>query len=137
MSLKDYKAQRARQLEHRFMWFIVMLIVLVNLFVLVPASVADACLNAHHDACEDLLDAEVFFERVTAKRFIEICGPEAEACSHVSITSKVCTIYYANRVLDQRTVAHELNHCRGWFHLGNSKSAYRRPWVDYSTYIGG
>ena len=137
MSLKDYRSQRARQLEHRFVWLIVSLVVLVNLCVIVPAASAAECINARYEACEYLLGAEVFFERVTADRFIELCGPEADACAKVSITRRVCTIYYAHHVLDAHVVEHEMNHCRGWFHIGETKSAYRRPWVDYTTYLGG
>lgn len=137
MSLKDYKAQRARQLEHRFMWFIVTLIMLVNLFVLVPASVADECLNAHRDACEDLSGAEVTFKKVGHITFSKVCSNGASACAVVNISAKECTIYYKTRTIDATLLNHELNHCRGWFHVGHGKKAYRRPWVDYSTYIGG
>lgn len=137
MSLKDYNIQRARRIENGFVWFIVTLIVLVNLFVLVPASAADECLRADRNACVDLLNADVTFSKVGEGTFEKHCGELSDACAVVNISKRQCTIYYKTRSIDKYVLEHELNHCRGWFHKGNSKKAYRNPWVDYKTYLGG
>ena len=55
MTIKDHNAQKARRLEHGFVWFIVTLVVLVNLLVIVPSASAAECTNADTAACEDLI----------------------------------------------------------------------------------
>lgn len=119
--------------------FIMALTAVVLLFVVLPAQ-ADTCRNADKLACEDLIGAEVFFEKVPAKRFKEVCGSdprEADACARLNISRRQCTIYYSTRTLDEHVVNHEMNHCRGWFHKGDSERAHKRAWVDYETFIGG
>lgn len=115
--------------------FIMALTAVVLLFVVLPAQ-ADTCENAHRDACEDLIGAEVTFEKVGHITFSKVCSNNAAACAVVNISAKQCTIYYKTRTIDATLLNHELNHCRGWFHKGHGKKANRRPWVDYQTHIG-
>jgi hypothetical protein len=137
MTTKDHNAQKARRFEHGFVWFIVTLIVLVNLFVIVPASEAVECHGAHISACEDLVGAEVTFKQVGTTSFQEVCGKDVDACAVLNVTRKQCTIYYRTRYLEKKVLDHEMNHCRGWFHKQNRASKYNRPWVDLDTYLGG
>ena len=136
MTIKDRNLQKARRLEHGFVWSIVTLIVLVNLFVIVPASKAAECQGAHISACEDLIGAEVTFKQVGNTAFQEVCGGDTDACAILNVTRAQCTIYYRTRHLDQKVLTHEMNHCRGWFHTQNRASKYNRPWVDLDTYLG-
>ena len=122
--------------ERYFRYFIIALTAAVLLFVVLPAQ-ADTCERADRNSCEDLLTVEVTFSKVGEDTFEKKCGKLSDACAVVSITNRTCVIYYKTRSIDKYVLEHEMNHCRGWFHLGNSKSAYRRPWVDYKTYIGG
>lgn len=122
--------------ENYFVATIVCLAAVVALFVVAPAAQSAECLGADRHACDDLLEAEVFFKQVPSKKLIDRCGFRAEACAVVDITNRVCTIYYATKSIDAYVLEHEMNHCRGWFHRGESKHDYRNPWVDYKTYLG-
>ena len=118
--------------------FIMALTAVVLLFVVLPAQ-ADTCVRADRSACEDLIGAEVFFERVSRHQFVEACGVHPDhvyACARLNISRRQCTIYYTTRWLDAHVVEHEMNHCRGWFHRGNTERAHQRPWVDYETFLG-
>jgi hypothetical protein len=121
--------------ERYFTYFIMTLVVLVMLFVVMPAK-ADECVGAHNVACEDRIGAEVTFERIGSTQFIDICGFDVDACAVLNVTKKQCTIYYRTRYLEDYIVEHELNHCRGWFHIGDHSKAYKKPWVDLDTYLG-
>ena len=137
MTIKDHNAQKARRLEHGFVWFIVTLVVLVNLLVIVPSASAAECTNADTAACEDLIGAEVTFEKLNSRTFDKICNPAADACATLNVRRKTCTIYYKVRMPSSAVVEHELNHCRGWFHRGDNKRAHAKPWVDYKTFTKG
>lgn len=115
--------------------FIMALTAVVLLFVVLPAQ-ADTCERADRNACADLLGAEITFSKVGEETFEQKCGELSDACAVVSITNRTCVIYYKTRALDKYVLEHELNHCRGWFHKGNNKRAYRNPWVDYKTFLG-
>ena len=120
--------------EHGFVAFIMALVVFVMVFVVMPAEAAE-CESAHLSACEDLIGAEVTFKHVRKSEFRKVCGLHADACAVLNVTAKQCTIYYYTRFLDSDVVDHELNHCRGWFHLSNDRSTYSQPWVDLHTYM--
>ena len=118
--------------------FIMALTAVVLLFVVLPAQ-ADTCVRADQQACEDLIGAEVFFERVSRHQFVEACGvhpDNADACARLNISRRQCTIYYKTHAIEKAVYEHEMNHCRGWFHKSRDNRTYHRPWVDYKTFLG-
>jgi hypothetical protein len=121
--------------EHGIVGVISTLVILVLMFVVEPANAAE-CAGAHQSPCEDLIGAEVTFEKVGSTKFESVCGDGADACAVLSVSLKQCTIYYRTRRISAKTVNHEMNHCRGWFHKQNRASKYNRPWVDINTYLG-
>jgi len=118
-----------------FTGFMMVLVVLVMLFVVMPAQAAE-CEGAHIKACPDITGAEVTFEKIGSTQFVELCGDGADACAVLNVSLKQCTIYYRTRRISTATVDHEMNHCRGWFHKHNRATMYNRPWVDIDTYLG-
>lgn len=124
-------------LENLFVLTMCCLIGLVLTFVAAPAEAhPTTCENAHTTACEDLIGAEVFFEKVGKTAYEEVCGAGTDACAVLKVNAKQCTIYYNTRFLSKKTLTHEMNHCRGWFHKANRATQYNRPWVDLATYLG-
>ena len=97
-----------------------------------PASLAGSCKKANVDLCQDITGAEVTFEQVSYREFLDVCKDKnAIACAQLNVTAKTCTILYWVDGLRSSESIHEVNHCRGWFHQNNTTNT----WIDYKTFL--
>jgi len=115
-------------------WAVLLLVlaVVALMAVFAPAPPLRGCLNADQRACPDLLEAQVRYRRHASRATLTpVCGsPRSNACAlrRAHWQHVVCEIHLLNSVGD-RVLNHELNHCRGWEHAGDTPEAYARPWI--------
>lgn len=89
------------------------------------------CHQANEQPCVDALGADITIHyHQNAAIVADLCGDlRSDACAlrTFSFGSASCDIHIltdtAHHVLE-----HELNHCRGWDHAGDTKEAYEAPW---------
>ena len=114
-------------------------LILTMAFALSWMYTADAsaaqCKNAHRFECPAFIDVEVEVKKVDKKTFKTFCDHKAEACANLRPASKSCVIYHYIDKVPRDILKHEMNHCRGWFHYGDTERAHSKPWVDYKTYM--
>ncbi len=84
----------------------------------------ELCIDAERKDCQDVAHMEVRHEKAFSYRLTSVCGAGAIACAVLDWSTGVCTIYTGHRYSD-RTIRHELNHCRGWTH---DSTDYDEPW---------
>lgn len=106
------------------------------LLILLAAQTArqplsQVCRNADRDACPDILQAEIRIRYHDSKATLtSICGDvRSNACAlrRARWHQAVCDIHLL-RPASAPLLNHEMNHCRGWEHSGDSPEAYARPW---------
>jgi len=106
-----------------------LLILLAAQFARQPLS--QVCLNADRAPCPDILQAEIRIRYHDSKATLtSICGDvRSNACAlrRVRWHQAVCDIHLL-RPASAPLLNHEMNHCRGWEHSGDSPEAYARPW---------
>ena len=108
---------------------VLLLILLVAQFKQQPLP--QVCLQADRHPCPDLLQAEIHIRYHDSKAAVtSICGDErSNACAlrRARWHQAVCDIHLL-KPASEALLNHELNHCRGWEHRGDSPEAYARPW---------
>jgi len=89
------------------------------------------CEEAHQRPCEDLLQADI---RVVVHRELStlraVCPhPESDACALRSASwSEAHCVIHQWAAASEAIYEHEMNHCRGWDHEGDTLVSYERPW---------
>lgn len=90
------------------------------------------CLRASVELCPDLLKADIRIRKHTSPSVVMgICGDErSNACAiRWARWQRVTCEVHVLLPEDPSVLRHELNHCRGWEHQGDSKEAYEQPWI--------
>ena len=90
------------------------------------------CLRASVELCPDLLKADIRIRKHTSPSVVMgICGDERSyACAiRRARWQRVTCEVHVLLPEDPSVLRHELNHCRGWEHQGDSKEAYEQPWI--------
>lgn len=89
------------------------------------------CLDAHQSPCPDVLRAEVFtVTHYDLDSLRAACAlPEINACAMrtASWGEAKCVIHQLDST-PAEVFEHEMNHCRGWDHVGPGFDAYKQPW---------
>ena len=92
----------------------------------------EVCVRASYDLCPDLLRAEIRINKHVSRSVVmSICGDErSNACAirRARWQRATCEVHVLLPE-DPSVLRHELNHCRGWEHQGDSHEAYQRPWI--------
>lgn len=89
------------------------------------------CIDAHLSPCADVLGAEVstvIHDDLDSLR--AACAlPEINACAMrtASWGEAKCVIHQLDST-PAEVFEHEMNHCRGWDHVGLGIDAYAQPW---------
>ena len=92
---------------------------------------SQVCMGAYHSPCPDVLNTEI--STVTHPDLDSLraaCAlPEINACAMrtASWGEAQCVIHQLDST-PAEVFEHEMNHCRGWDHLGSGVEAYRQPW---------
>lgn len=112
--------------------FLLAVCALGYVFILDPAGPGDmSCAHAHQAPCEDLLapTIRVINHRDRASLLRYCPQPQNIACAlrDISYASADCDIHILESA-PEHILEHELNHCRGWEHDGDSLEAYLAPW---------
>ncbi len=105
---------------------------LVYMGVMDPSGPGDRhCQQAHMKPCVDTLGADISIHyHQNASTVSALCGDvRSNACAlrTFSFGSASCDIHILESVAHD-VLEHELNHCRGWDHAGDTKAAYAAPW---------
>lgn len=95
-----------------------------------PSS--EICVAAGNELCPDLLKANIRITQYASQRAItSVCGDNrSNACAirRARWQRVTCEVHVLTPV-DSDVLQHEMNHCRGWEHQGDSPAAYAQPWV--------
>lgn len=96
------------------------------------------CPNAHQEECPDLLQANIRIRwHDAAADLSAVCGnSRSTACALRTATwQQVTCDIHARRGIDESVMRHELNHCRGWDHRGDTVNDYRAAWRPNATLL--
>lgn len=89
------------------------------------------CHQAHVQPCVDALGADITIHYHQNVAIVaDLCGDlRSNACAlrTFSFGSASCDIHILTDI-PHHVLEHELNHCRGWDHAGDTKEAYEAPW---------
>ena len=98
----------------------------------------EACHDAHRLPCPDLLGADVRIRYHDSKATLTpLCGDvRSTGCALRSVRWReaVCDVHLLQPA-SELLLLHEMNHCRGWEHDGDSQAAYARPWLPNGRLI--
>ena len=98
----------------------------------------EACHDAHRLPCPDLLGADVRIRYHDSKvTLTPLCGDvRSTGCALRSVRWReaVCDVHLLQPA-SELLLLHEMNHCRGWEHDGDSQAAYARPWLPNGRLI--
>ena len=106
---------------------------LVLLFAgLYDKSSSEVCVSGGYELCPDLLNATIKIKKHDLPSMVaQICGDaRSNACAirRARWQRVVCEVHVLTPEVPG-VLIHELNHCRGWEHQGDSQAAYGQPWV--------
>lgn len=95
-------------------------------------SRSEVCFRASHELCPDLLKAKIQINRHASRSMVaSLCGDQrSNACAirRARWQQVTCDVHVLSPE-DPSVLQHELNHCRGWEHQGDTQEAYEQPWV--------
>ncbi len=90
-----------------------------------------SCDHGDSEPCPDLLLATIrIVEEPNRDALSAICGDQrSDACAlrRFRYDSAECTIHLWTKA-PSSVLEHEMNHCRGWDHAGDTYADYRSPW---------
>ena len=95
-------------------------------------SSSEICVTEAYELWPDLLKAKIRITQYASQSTItSVCGDNrSNACAirRARWQRVTCEVYVLMPV-DSGVLQHEMNHCRGWEHRGDSPAEYAQPWV--------
>ncbi|MDG1065188.1 MAG: hypothetical protein P8O91_03135 [Luminiphilus sp.] len=130
--MRQSASQHSIRVKPKWVLFLGGLSLVLLLAGLCQKSSSEFCVGGGHELCPDLLGATIRIKRYALPSMVaHICGDRrSNACAiRKARWQRVTCEVHVLTPEAPGVLQHELNHCRGWEHQGDSQEAYGQPWV--------